>query len=607
MERVKENIKTSPLKKWYEEDTGKKVEEMDEVWGSKVLSRFYGNKDFPIEWNGETEKKIHWVISDLHNPHPSSTLYAELFGWWDGEVAKGCEYMYRRFWAPIGTLWPGKLVNGYIYHGIIPPNPETIDASVKYYTTVMPIYANNFLNWWNDRILPEIKRNLSYLDNFPYEEKTLPELIVLFEDAIDIFDRHFKIHWILNLAQFQGFSTFKEVFAEVLGELDADLAGRILVSVDDLNWDTVKELWKLKEFVKGSPILKALFETDKDAEEIMAECENTKDGKEFLDRLHSFLDIFGWKSIYTHELMYPSWRENPKPVIEQIRSYLSMDYSAPKDTERCKDDQAAAIKEMWDMVERKNISENKKNKLKQAMDQAIIMAPLTPNHHFYIDQGTHQRMRRVAIEIGKKLVAAKVIDDKEDILFFKYNELRQICTDTESFDAKSILKRRKAEREAAERVIPPQFIGTVTDWSLHQEPYKQGLWGWDDEKLERAKKMIEEGLGSQIISQKVIKGIGASSGIAEGIAKIVLSPDEFDEVEDGTIMFCDMTNPAWAPVFPKLSGIVTNSGGLLAHPAIVSREFGIPCIVGSLIGTKVIKNGQKVRIDGTKGTVEILE
>jgi len=261
---------------------------------------------------------------------------------------------------------------------------------------------------------------------------------------------------------------------------------------------------------------------------------------------------------------------------------------------------------MWDMAEKKNVPEDKKNKLKRVLKLAVKMAPLTPNHHFYIDQGTHQRMRRVAIEIGKKLVAAKVIDDAEDVVFFKYDELRQICSDTEAFDAKSVLKRRKAEREAAERIIPPQFIGTVTDWSLHQEPYKAGLWGWDDEKFATTKKMIEEGLGNQVISRKLIKGVGASSGIAEGIAKIVSSPDEFDEVKEGTIMFCDMTNPAWAPVFPKLKGIVTNSGGVLAHPAIVSREFGIPCIVGSLIGTKVIKNGQKVRIDGTKGIVEIL-
>ena len=155
--------------------------------------------------------------------------------------------------------------------------------------------------------------------------------------------------------------------------------------------------------------------------------------------------------------------------------------------------------------------------------------------------------------------------------------------------------------------MPAPFIGTVTEWSLHQEPYKIGLWGWTDEKFERAKKQIEEGvMGRAKVTAKMIKGIPASPGIAEGIARIVTSPDEFNRVEDGTIMFCDMTNPAWVPVFPKLRGLVTDSGGVLAHPAIVSREFGIPCIVGTLVGTKQIIDGQKVRINGNMGTVEIL-
>jgi len=599
----------NPLGKWYEKIApGEKVEEADEVWGSKVLYRFYGNKDFPVEWKNETEKKIFWVLSDLHNPHPVSPLYAEVFGWWDGDIAKGCEYMYRRFWAPIGTLWPAKVVNGYTYHGMVPPNPDTIGASVNYYTTVMPIYANEFLGWWNDRLLPEIKRNLDFLDNYPYEESSLEELLVLFEDAIDIFDRHFKIHWILNLAQFQAFITFKEVFTKTLGA-DEELANRVLISTADKNWEAIKGLWELKEFVKGTPALKGLFESGATKDEIIDRCKKGGEKeREFLKRLNGYLEEFGWKVMYTHEIVYPSWREDPTPAIEQIRSYLSMDYSYPKDIERCEKDQSEAIKEVWERAEKQNISEEDKRKLRETMEGAVKMAPLTPNHHFFIDQGTHQRMRRAALEIGEKLVAKNTLEKPEDVPFLRYNELREIGTNPEAFDAKSLVKERRKAREEAEKILPAPFIGTVTEWSLHQEPYKIGLWGWTDEKFERGKKQIEEGLmGKVVVSEKVIKGIAASPGVAEGIAKIVTSPAEFNSVQDGTIMFCDMTNPAWISVFPKLRGLVTDSGGVLAHPAIVSREFGIPCVVGTMVGTKQIKNGQKVRINGNMGTVEILE
>ncbi len=605
----------NPLGKWYERIApGEKVEEADEVWGSKVLYRFYGSKDFPIEWKTETEKKIHWVISDLHTPHPASPLYVEVCGWGDGDRTGAPAYMYRRFWAPIGSLWPLKIANGYIYHGMIPPDPDTIEASAKYYSTVMPIYADQFLGWWDDRLLPEMKRNLDYLDNYPYEESSLEELLVLFEDAIDIFDQHWRLHWVLNLAQFQSFIMFKEVFTRVFGKPDEELANRVLVSIADKNWEAIEGLWELKEFVKGSPILKELFESGKTKDEIIDTCK--KGGgkeREFLKRFNDYLDEFGWKAMYSHELVYPSWREEPTPVIEQIRTYLAMDYSYPKDIARCEKDQSDAVNEVWERAEKENMSGEDKAKLRKAMDLAVKMAPLTPDHHFYIDQGTHQRVRRVALEIGKKLVAKNVIERPDDVPFLRYNELREIGTNPKAFDAKSLVMERREEREEAEKILPAPFIGTVTEWSLHQEPYKIGLWGWTDEKFERAKKQIEEGMiGKPTISKraaigdKTILGIPASPGIAEGIARIVTSPAEFNRVEDGTIMFCDMTNPAWVPIFPKLRGLVTNSGGVLAHPAIVSREFGIPCIVGTLVGTEQITDGQKVRINGNMGTVEIL-
>ena len=602
-------FRTHPLGNWYEIDVSDiPVEERDEVWGSKVLARFYGNEEFPIEWENETEKKVHWVLSELHNPHPASALYSSLFGWWDGPVVKTPEYMYRRFWAPIGTLWPAKLVNGYLYHGIVPPDPETIEAQVKYYNTVMPVYADKYLDIWKERDLPEIKRNLEYLDNFPYEESTLERLLLLWEDAIDIFDKHFKIHWILNLAQFQAFLTFKQIFGDVFGEVDEVLAGRILLSIEDRNWDSLNGMYNLKETIKKYPEVRKIVENrDLSTDEIREKLEDVKGGKEFLRELNDFLDEFGWKSIYTHCLRYPSWKEDPLTLFEQLRGFLVMDYVFSEDIERTKKDQADAIKEMWERAEKEGISEENKAKLRRALTQATNMAPLTPDHHFYIDQGTHQRMRRAGLEIGKKFVEKGILEAKEDIIHFSYPELREIATNPAAFDAKAKVEERKKSMKEAEEILPPPFIGTVTDWSLHQEPYKQGLWGWGDEKLKRALERIEMGLTKEKLVGKIIIGTPAAAGVAEGIARIVKSPEEFDRVDDGSVLVCDMTNPAWVSVFPKLKAVVTNSGGVLAHPAIVSREFGIPCVVGTEVGTRQIKDGQRIRVNGNTGEVEILD
>jgi pyruvate,water dikinase len=95
--------------------------------------------------------------------------------------------------------------------------------------------------------------------------------------------------------------------------------------------------------------------------------------------------------------------------------------------------------------------------------------------------------------------------------------------------------------------------------------------------------------------------------VVEGIARVVLREDQFDEVRAGDILVCHMTNPAWVVLFTKIAGLVTNAGGLTAHPAVLSREFGIPAVVGTQDATERISTGDRIRVDGSKGAVEILQ
>ena len=101
-------------------------------------------------------------------------------------------------------------------------------------------------------------------------------------------------------------------------------------------------------------------------------------------------------------------------------------------------------------------------------------------------------------------------------------------------------------------------------------------------------------------------GLGASPGVVEGVARSVASLDEFDQVQKGEILVCQMTNPAWVVLFTKIAGLVTDAGGVAAHPAVVAREFGIPAVVGTSIATERIKSGDRVRVNGTSGVVEVV-
>jgi phosphohistidine swiveling domain-containing protein len=558
---------------------------------NQVLAEFFGDEKFPVQWESEEEKELHWYYDDLHCPNPISPMYASK-GWW----GPSCEYMYSRFGAPFGKEWPGKIVNGYVYTTVTPRDPEDAARTAPYYGMVMPIYAKDFLKWWNERYLPEIKRNFEYLDTFPEETATLPELMVLLEEAMDIHERHLRLHWILNLAQFQASLDFGAVVGEVFGQVSPELLGRIQISVEDRNWDSIYELWKLKEEVKADPELRAIFDSADTARGFLPALQASARGQAFLADVDAYLKEYGVRTMYCHEFINKLWIEDRNPAQETIKAYLATDYDYPAVYETARKDQAAAIEELRALVPA-GTSEAQRAKFENALALMLRMMPLTPNH-FYLDQGTNGRMRLMFLRIGRHMAKLGLLDDPEDIFYLTYDQLRWYAANPAGYDGKAIIKEARRARDKAWQIRPIDWVGTITHWSLYEEPYK-GLWGWPERFLRAEEKAREP--------EDVVKGLAAAAGVAEGIARVVKGPEDFDQVKQGEIMVCIMTNPAWVVVFTKLAGVVCDTGGVLAHPAIVSREFGIPAVVGTTNATQRIRTGDRVRVNGSTGVVDILQ
>jgi pyruvate,water dikinase len=573
---------------------------------SKVVKEFLGDDEFPIDWETEAEKGLFWVYDDLHCPRPLSPMYFDIGGWW-----LTCDHMFRRFGTPFASDWLAKNVNGYLYTAAIPADPD-FDVRSKEYNSlyvarvpkddpdyaskignylnaVLPVYGLNFADWWRDRLVPEMRRNLDYLESKveDVDNIDLMEWAVILEDAIDIHDRHWKIHWMLNFAQLSATLNLQAVMEEVRGEVDSELLGRLQNSADDRNWDAIEALWTMKEIAKDDDEIGAAF-AGNTGDAIYEALQGTDRGQKFIaDNLEPYQKEFGWHAVWSHEFIFPSRFEDPSPVLDVIKGYLDSDYDYPKAVQHLADDIAAASEQILDGLEGEAYE-----KMKAANDINLKMAPLTPDHHFYIDQGTNAHVRVVLICIGKKLVEAGVLDDAEDIVFLKYNELRYLVGDLENYKVKETIAARKAERAEAETVKPKDWIGTATESQL-QFPYLS-LWGFP-ERLD-----MEQGEG------ETITGIAASPGVVEGTAKVVSSIDEFDEVKQGDILVCQMTNPAWTPLFAMISAIVTDAGGTVSHPAVMAREFGIPAVIGCSVGTTKIKSGDRLRVDGSNGVVEVL-
>lgn len=569
-----------------------------------VLGTNLGSDAFPVTWM-EGEQELFWILDDLHCPNPVSPLFFDIGGWW-----LTCDHMFRRFGTPFASDWIAKEINGYVYTAAVPADPSVKAEATEYQARyvprvprddaypgqigaylgwVLPAYAENFLQWWRERLRPELERSFERLDAVDMDAASLLDLAILLEDAIDVHDRAWKIHWMLNFAQFSSTTALNATIEEVRGEADPALMGRLQSSTEDRNWDSIEDLWRMKEEIAGDPELRAVFESEQPAAEVLAALESSDRGRTFVEqRLRPHQAAFGYKAIWSHEFAFKTWVEEPAPIIEALRGYLATDYDYPANIKAVGDDLEQAKADVMEGVEGEG-----RERLQRALDLSLNMNPLTPDHHFYIDQGANARVRLVAIAIGRKLTEAGLLADPEDVVFLRYNELRVLMADPQAFDAQELVSDRRDAREDAYELRPPSWVGTATEEAL-AFPYN-ALWGFPEKFY----------AGEPSVTGDV-RGLAASPGVVEGPARYVSSLDEFDQVQQGEILVCRMTNPAWVVLFTKISGLVTEAGGAVSHPAVVAREFGIPAVVGTSNAGDRIATGDRIRVNGSTGVVELL-
>ncbi|HEY8817660.1 MAG TPA: PEP-utilizing enzyme, partial [Candidatus Limnocylindrales bacterium] len=567
----------------------------------QIVGQFLGDDSFPVSWDAEVEKDFFWVYDDLHCPHPVSPMFFDIGGWW-----LSCDHMFRRFGTPFAVDWLAKNVNGYVYTTPVPPDPTLrIDATEysarysarvprdaafattmgAYLDTVLPVYGEQFADWWRDRLRPEMERNFVYLEARLDEESgmSLGELACLLEDAIDIHDRHWKIHWMLNFAQLSATLDLRAVMEKTRGAVDETLLGRLQNSASDRNWDSIEALWKMKNEVRDDEALRGAFAAD-DSARILEALRTTERGRRFItERIVPYQREFGWHAVWSHEFIFPTVREQMGPVVELVRGYLDTDYDYPSAMEAMRLDIEAASDEILDGLDGEALET-----MQAANAVNLRMAPLTPDHHFYIDQGANAHLRLVLMAIGRKLVELARLDQPDDVMFLRYNELRALIGHPGALDARGIVAAQRAKRTAAEKLRPRDWIGTVTPAQL-AFPYLVN-WGYPDRFYQQ-----------QSADLATVTGLGASPGVVEGIARVVRTVEEFDQVREGDILVCQMTNPAWVVLFTKIAGLVTDTGGTTSHPAVLAREFGIPAVIGTSVATQRIATGDRLKVDGSTG------
>jgi phosphohistidine swiveling domain-containing protein len=437
---------------------------------------------------------------------------------------------------------------------------------------------------WNKEWLPGMQADLAESRNVDYSGYSDADLVKRFDEMHQqVIDRWY-IHGML-LYGFAAANDFSDFYKEHVS--DAMEGYEALQGFETEAAKSSRGLWNLSRTARNNPELRKLFESAK-PEELHTRLQASDAGKAFLKDLDKYLEDYGWRADSVYELTQPAWWEDPGIPLGAIQGYVGIDDDSSPDSQLA----VATNRREELLAQARNKLAGDAAKLKQfeaLYEAARSFTQIVEDHNHWIDQMGDITMRYPALEIGKRLVAKGALANADDVFMLYTEEVHEAMSSGKDF--KALVKQRKDDQNRFAKIVPPPAIGGPPPPS-------------DDPVMD----VLNRFFGAPVepsADPSVLQGIAAAPGLVTGVAKVVKSLEEASKLQKDDVMVCEMTLPPWTPLFSTASAVVADTGGILSHCAIVAREYRIPCVVGTGVGTVTIKDGQKVTVDGSKGIVRI--
>jgi pyruvate,water dikinase len=321
----------------------------------------------------------------------------------------------------------------------------------------------------------------------------------------------------------------------------------------------------------------------------VAALEGSEEGRAWLARLRTHLDEYGWRVDAILELAEPTWREDLDIPLNALQGLVALDDAEDPD-----------VRLQRTAERRERLLAGARARLAGDPEQLArfdaLYAParnhgvIDEDHNFYIDQMGNAGLRFPVLEFGRRLVGHGTVDQIDDVFMLTTAEIRAGLL---GMDQRAVVAARRAELAHWATITPPPTIGEPPP-DDEIDPFMAGL-------IKTAAPPVP-----QAQTATVIRGTPASPGTARGRARVARSLEEASTVEPGQILVCEMTLPPWSVLFATIGAVVADTGGVLSHCATVAREYGIPCVVGTVVGTTAIPDGALLEVDGTSGEVRIV-
>ncbi|MEZ2389705.1 PEP-utilizing enzyme [bacterium RCC_150] len=569
----------------------------------------------------EQEDAKFWFCDSQHWPtvfKPFETI--------GGEFAVKClgQYNARHLMIPNANGIDFRIHLGYLYMSPIPVAEDQIAERVPLFEERVSYYFQNWprlLEQWHQKVRGTI-------DDMEKISFSKPPSIVPMEDIhsgkgmdgseflLDNYDRliqlayqnwqyHFEFLNLGFIAYLDFFNFCNQVFPNI-----PDQSIAIMVQGVDMELfrpdDELKDLAALAVELG----LQSAFANTDDPKATLVAIQASAGGEHWMkrwDEAHDpWFNFTVGNGFYGHDKY---WNEHPEIPLGYIKDYitrLDAGQQILRPVEELIVEKDRIVAEYRELLDGDNLAQ-----FDAKRGLAAQCYPYVENHNFYIEHWTMGVFWRKIRELSRLFHAEGFWTEPDDLLYLSRNEVRDALFDLvtwwgvgsaqpigPSYWPEEIERRRnivnalKTARPAPALNTPPASI---------TEPFTRMLWGITTEQ-------VQQWLGDgKPVEGGGLRGMAASPGVVEGLARVITDADQLSEIQQGEILVAPVTSPSWGPIFGKIAATVTDIGGMMSHAAIVCREYGLPAVTGTGSASTTIRTGQRLRVDGTKGVVEILD
>lgn len=302
-------------------------------------------------------------------------------------------------------------------------------------------------------------------------------------------------------------------------------------------------------------------------------------GEKTRDTIIAFLNKYGMRCSGEIDITKTRWSEKPATIIPMILNNIrDFEYGASK--RKFEEGLQEALKKEEELLDRLQHVPDSKQKVEETKRMIRNIRNFI-GYREYPKYGMINRYfiyKQALLKEAEQLVQSGVIHEVDDIYYLTFEELHEVVR-TKKLDYE-IIHKQKNDYKLYEKLTPPRVM--TSDGEIITGKYKR-----------------------ENLPADAIVGLPVSSGVIEGRARVILNMEEAN-LEEGDILVTAFTDPGWTPLFVSIKGLVTEVGGLMTHGAVIAREYGLPAVVGVENATKLIKDGQRIRVHGTEGYIEVL-